>query len=259
MFPDDILERNPGGPNEYPIWQVARATLAAPTFFKAMRLEEDDEKAEYIDGSLSAKNPSEEAYRSVKQLSDNNQKAVKILVSIGSGKNLEADPNPSSGFLLFAMYMKLAAKWASQSEATHQTVLDATRRVADYFRFEVEHGIGKIRLDAWQGKKGIKTLQLIRIKTEVYLQIPEVQKQITLTARHLVDVRRARSTQLDRWERFCQGVDYVCCMEFCDYKDEKFKGRQHLRRHLEQVHQSDPAVVEFMTDQGKRFPPDTGD
>ena len=46
-----ILERNPGDADNYEIWKVGRATSAAPTYFKAMRLE-DDKKSDYIDGML---------------------------------------------------------------------------------------------------------------------------------------------------------------------------------------------------------------
>lgn len=45
-----MLERNPGRPDNYKIWEVGRATSAAPTYFKTVRLEEEDEKSEYIDG-----------------------------------------------------------------------------------------------------------------------------------------------------------------------------------------------------------------
>lgn len=48
------MERNPGGPDNYKIWEVGRATSAAPTYFKAARLEEEDEKSEYIDGMSSS-------------------------------------------------------------------------------------------------------------------------------------------------------------------------------------------------------------
>lgn len=45
-----MLERNPGRPDNHQIWQVGRATSAAPFYFKTVRLEEEDPKSEYIDG-----------------------------------------------------------------------------------------------------------------------------------------------------------------------------------------------------------------
>lgn len=291
---DDILERNPGSQGNYQIWQVCRATSAAPFYFKTVRLEEDDEKSEYIDGMLSAKllsvyykatkvpsvrlrqscwlksvvllgglganNPTEEAYRSVKQLNNNNPRTVRVLVSIGTGKNLEADPNPSAGYRLYMAYANTAAKWATQSEATHHTMVDATRTFAEYFRLNVEHGIGKMKLDAWKGKKGCRTLELIRTKTQDYLDSPEGQRQISDSARHLVKVRRARSSSMyiDRWERFCHGVEYACHVPTCpDGRDKRYEDRQALRRHIQAFHAVSLNELESLLDDSKRFPEET--
>lgn len=256
----DILERNPGRPDNYQIWQVGRATSAAPFYFKAVKLEEEDEKSEYIDGGFGANNPTEEAYRSVKQLSNNNPQTVQVLVSIGTGKNLEADPNPSAGFRLYMGYINTAAKWATQSEATHHTILDATRPFAEYFRLNVEHGIGKMKLDAWKGKKGSKTLKLIQTTTQDYLDSAEGQQQISASARQLVNVRRARSSDIyiDRWERFCHGVEYACCVATCpDGKDKRYEDRQALRRHIQEYHPFKNNTLESFLDECKRFPEET--
>lgn len=258
---DDILERNPDRDDHYQIWQVGRATAAAPFYFKAVRLEEEDEKSEYIDGGFGANNPSEEAYRSVKQLSNNRPDTVKVLVSIGTGKNLEADPNPNAGYRMYLSYANTAAKWATQSETTHHTVFDATRNNgADYHRLNVEHGIGKMKLDAWKGKRGCKTLELLRSRTADYLNSSGGKREVTNTARLLVEVRRARSnpqSDLNRWERFSQGVEYACCVNTCSEGDMRWKYRKDLRHHLELLHRCDPAILESLLDNGKRFPPDT--
>lgn len=196
----------------------------------------------------------------MKQLSNNNPRAVQVLVSIGTGKNLEADPNPSAGYRLYMSYANTAAKWATQSEATHHTILDATRNVAQYFRLNVEHGIGKMKLDAWKGKKGYKTLDLIRTKTQDYLDSVDGQKQISASARQLVDVRRARSSPryTDRWEKFCHGVEYACCVTTCfDGKDKRYEDREALRRHIQELHPSKCKMLESLLDNGKRFPDDT--
>lgn len=196
----------------------------------------------------------------MKQLSNNNPRTVQVLVSIGTGKNLEADPNPSAGYRLYMAYANTAAKWATQSEATHHTILDATRTFADYFRLNVEHGIGKMKLDAWKGKKGYKTLELIRTKTQDYLNSQEGQQQISTSARQLVNVRRLRSSDMhiDRWERFCHGVEYACCVTTCpDGKDKRYEDRQALRRHIQELHPDKCNMLENFLDECKRFPDDT--
>lgn len=256
--PENILERNPGQPEDYQIWQVGRATSAAPLYFKAIKLE-DDETSEYIDGGFGANNPAEEAWRSVKQLSHDNRRAVGVLVSIGTGKNLEMGPNPSAGYSLYMSYANRAAKWAADSEATHHNLYDTLRDNAAYFRLNVEHGIGKMKLDAWKGKKGVKTLELIRTKTNDYLGSVDGRRLIIDTARHLVDVRRARSRwhqDLDRWERFCHGVRYACGVRTCNHAERRWS-RQGLRQHLEQVQPCNPTSMEIVLDEAKTWPQET--
>ena len=196
----------------------------------------------------------------MKQLYNNNLQTVRVLVSIGTGKNLEARRNHSAGFALYMAYANRAAKWATQSEKTHQTMLDATRGFTDYFRLNVQNGIGKMKLDAWKGKKGCKTLELIRTKTQDYLDSAEGQRQIKASARELVTIRRARSSEayLDRWERFCHGVEYACCVATCpDGRDMRYADRQALRRHIQEVHPSECDTLDSVLDEGKRFPDET--
>ena len=259
--PRDVLERNPDTRYEYKIWQVGRATAAAPTYFKAVKFEEDDEMTEYIDGGFGANNPAEEAYRSIQQLSNNDPQAVKVVVSIGTGKNLEADPSPSAGYKLYYGYMNAAAKWAAQSEATHHNMTYNTRGAAEYFRLNVEHGIGKMKLDAWKGTRGSKTLALIRTKTEEYLASDEGRRIVSQAAQELVIVRQARSTwrqDPDRWERFCHGVEYACRITPCNQGEKRWE-RQQLRSHLEECHPThcDADGLETLLEAAKCFPIET--
>lgn len=251
------LERNPGREDNYPIWKVARATSAAPTYFKAVKLKEDDEKFEFIDGGFGANNPSLEAYRSVKQLSRGDPEAVSTLVSIGTGKNLEAEENPSAGYRLYLRYANAAIKWASQSESVHENVLETTHGRAEYYRLNVEHGLGKMKLDTWKGKKGEETLDWIRAKTEDYLNTEVAKTQIHKSAQHLVRIRRERASQpnSDHWERFCHGVDYACCKEGCTI-GERYKDEQELVRHLKRDHNMERGDqdIQLLIQRGKRYP-----
>ena len=224
-----------------------------------MKLGDDREDCEYIDGGFGANNPSEEAYASVKQLSNNDPQAVQILVSVGTGKNDESGRIPKGGYKQYIAYANLAAKWATQSEATHETVSRATRGNADYFRLNVEHGIGTMKLDEWKGKGGAKTLHLLRTETNKYLQSDEGRRLISTTAEHLVNVRRARSSQthLDKWERFCQGVEYRCPVQTCRHSDETWQ-RHHLCQHLQNIYPShNTAKIGDLLDEGRDYPAET--
>ena len=223
---------------------------------------DDNEKAEFIDGGFGANNPAEEAYRSVRQLSNYDEYTVRILVSVGTGKNLETDRNPSAGYALYLRYANAAAKWAAQSEAIHERVLDWTRGRAEYTRLNVEHGLGKMKLDEWKGKNGSKTLEFIRSKTQDYLNSDTARADIDSTARRLVNNRRARSrwgADPDRWERFCHGVEYACCVNPCQNGGDPFLQREELRRHILETHRSnyDIDTIEDLLNEGKTYPPDT--
>lgn len=254
----DLLERNPGQADDYPIWKIGRATSAAPTYFSAVKLEDDDDESYFIDGGFGANNPSEEAYRSVKQLSSNNPGVVECLVNIGTGKNIQAGSRRNTGWRLYLKIANAAVKWASQSEATHENMIDRTRDFTDYFRLNVEHGIGRMKLDAWKGIRGMKTLTAIREATEDYLKNPAVESEILQIAKILVTKRnlRSHSQYIDQWETFCHGVEYQCCVDRCQHAGAVYSSRRELRYHIETSHKTETQRhdIEKVLNQGKRYP-----
>ena len=252
-----LLERNPDHIDNYPIWQIGRATSAAPTYFKATKIREDDDKFEFVDGGFGTNNPSEEVYRSVTQMCNNNRTAVKTLVSIGTGKNDEI-VHLGRGYQKYLSYLNAAVKWASDSERIHETVYSMTQGNTDYFRLNVEEGIGSMKLDAWKGKHGSKTLQQLINATEAYLSTDAAQQLLRDSAQALVQTRRARAYHADadyqdHWERFCHGVEYACGHPSCTA--ERHTKRRALKRHLEGTHHiQDRSEIERLLEAGKRYP-----
>ena len=205
--------------------------------------------SDYIDASYGFSNPSKDAFYSVRQV---NQKDLQtnVLVSIGTGQQLEGEPPFGSGYRLHKEYFNKAAILDNDIKSIHLQMLDTT---LNYFRLNVEH-LG-MAFDEWKGKKGDETLQLIRTKTERYLQSPDVKKDIAEIARQLVAVRRQRSTwkpDLDRWERFCNGMEYACPVSTCKDDAKRYKARQSLRNHLTEIHSIEPDKLEPLLDAGKR-------
>lgn len=252
----DLQERNPESEINYPIWQVARATSAAPLYFKAVEMKPDDKDSEFIDGGFGANNPSEEVYQSVGQLSNSQRGAIATLVSIGTGKSSKRGSNPKAGYGLYRHYANIAIKWASQSEATHVRMDGRTRSDnTDYFRLNVEEGLGKVKLDTWKGRKGDQTLKLIRTKTTDYLQSEDVKAIIRTVAESLVRTRRSRASQTnsDQWERFCHGVEYACHVNGCNH-GERIAKREDLRQHLQKEHSlENESEISNLLDRGKYF------
>lgn len=213
------------------------------------------DESEFIDGGFVANNPAAEAYNSVKQLNHNNPRTVQVLVSIGTGKP-EVDLKASASSRIY----ETVTKPVVNSEVTHNAVTIATSTFASYFRLNVEHGIGRIKTDAWEGKNGIRTLELIRNKTEAYLESTEGKEKISDAAKLLVSVRRARASKdPNRWERFCLWVQYKCPVKVCIDKGKRWTQRQDLRRHLENRHRTflgKAGNIESLLDAGKDFPLD---
>ena len=259
----DSLERNPDKIDDYPIWKVARATSAAPTYFKAVRFEADDDDSEYIDGGFGLNNPSEEAYRAVQQM--HSDKAVSVLVSIGTGKPESGGVRSGRFWAKYYAYFKLAAKLATESERTHERMQGMTRNssadnLPRYFRLNVEQGLGDMKLDTWD--KGNKTLIQIRRVTEEYLRSEAAKALLEQSAKKLVDKRRSRADNdcHDRWERFVHGVKYHCEYRDCILAKKTYHKKADLRRHLVETHRlsSEHQIghdnIEHLLNEGRRYP-----
>src|SRR5215471_3391447 len=67
------------------IWEAARATTAAPTFFKRISIGEPGQaKTEFVDGALKCNNPTELVIGDARQLFGDTQR-VGMVVSVGTG------------------------------------------------------------------------------------------------------------------------------------------------------------------------------
>ena len=125
---------NPGPADSHQIWQIARATTAAPSYFSPMQLEDQV----FLDGGISTNNPTQEAVRDLESLYNgilNN--ACVVSVGSGSGGKHGSQKHPSKTSF-------------TQTESTHRTVSDFLEDShASYFRLNVED-IGDIRIDDWR-------------------------------------------------------------------------------------------------------------
>ena len=149
-----LLDRNPDMAHDIPIWQVARATSAAPTYFKPPVID----GLEYVDGGFGANNPCAEIYEEVRRMNNNSRSCVSIILSIGTGKNNEARRFKGTGFQRYLNYANFARKWASDSEKTHEAMLKAKSEVHfNYFRLNVEKGLDLMKLDDWRARGPVRT------------------------------------------------------------------------------------------------------
>jgi WD domain, G-beta repeat/Patatin-like phospholipase len=143
------------------IWEAARATTAATTFFDPVRIGDHGEL--FADGALHHNNPIHQLYQEARELWPDDDY---LLVSIGTG----SAPGQSINEGLRSVVEQLA-KIATETEETarlfhknHPELVLANR----LFRFNVYHGLGMIGLDE------SKEMHQIASRTRTYLREPEV-------------------------------------------------------------------------------------
>ena len=156
---DKLMDRNPGLAQDVPIWQVARATSAAPTYFAPLKIGE----LEYLDGGFGAtNNPCQEIYDEVRRMNNNSENCVKVVFSVGTGKSNKSRFN-GTGITRYWNYINFAKKWASESETAHQNMLKIKNRITSdhhrfhYYRLNAETGLDDMKLDEWRVRGALQT------------------------------------------------------------------------------------------------------
>ena len=233
------------------MWEVVRATTAAPTYLAPMRLRDGDEAAEYVDGGFGTNNPSLEGYHSAREASGRN---LSLILSIGAGAVQNHTTTSVTSLARDLVSTNDPGRWDLIAANVDLKMMDlkTSGGLDDYCRLNVEEGLSDMALDEWKGRHGKKTLRLIRERTEEYLRLPRVKDDIAKAARTLVETRRARAST-DHWERFCNGVEYVCTVTNCSDSGNVHRERGDLRRHLEDVHHIDPSTIIAVLNRGRRY------
>jgi hypothetical protein len=135
------------------IWEAARATTAAPTFFKRIAIgEEDQAKEEFIDSGLGCNNPANQVLEEARNIFGNDG-LVRCLVSIGTGYPGTiglAKPDAFQKVLptkLIGVLEKIATDCENTANGLSARFKDLEKF---YFRFNVAHGAEGISLEEWE-------------------------------------------------------------------------------------------------------------
>jgi predicted acylesterase/phospholipase RssA len=166
------------------IWEAARATSAAPTFFKRIEIGRGQP---FVDGGLGRNNPSrvvlDEASASFRA------RSIGCLVSIGTGQ-AEIISIKKPGFLQQVVptdVIEALKAISTDCEATHE---DMQRLFANspntYFRLNVEQGMQGIELSEWE------KLAHVEAHTMHYMKRKEVDEKLAL----VVNAIKFPNTQL---------------------------------------------------------------
>lgn len=238
-----------------PLHKVARATAAAPAFFRPVRILPAHRgiplpAMRFKDGGFGCNNPSEEAYHDVLRNHGGLSKNIGPFVSIGTGlKQLRLFSDKKGNFRDVWANVMAALKRPTLTTLAHNSMsylanFDRKPRF-HYYRFDGGEALGKIAMDEWKTYKtkrsshekkqpGAKTLEDIQRAVETYLQGKDVQETLNDCAEKLVERRRLRTVDPSRWERYATTSYYLCKEGTCDRA--RFNTSLDFRNHSESSH-----------------------
>jgi predicted acylesterase/phospholipase RssA len=159
---------------ECKIWEAARATTAAPTFFEPIEI--GDLRIRYIDGGVGLNNPIDQLRKEAEIEFDGC--GVACIVSIGCGQT-PVIKIPKKGHFLQAIRTYIpkgiadaCVELVTGSEEAHdRTEAYFTGRPGVYFRFSVNKDTG-VGMEDW------KKLEIVAATTTNYMESPNIQHQL---------------------------------------------------------------------------------
>ncbi|PVH79896.1 FabD/lysophospholipase-like protein [Cadophora sp. DSE1049] len=162
------------------IWEVARATSAAPTFFKPIRIGEKGMEEVFIDGGVGNNNPVKLAIQEAMDEFPTDSR-VACIVSIGTGRPTPIGLPNASGLRqnlplgLIRVLKEIATDCQKVADELSEKYLDCCGL---YHRLNVEFGLADIALGEWGRLNEVKT------HTTAYLEKPEMRRK----TKEIVDI-----------------------------------------------------------------------
>jgi len=160
------------------IWQAARATSAAATFFDPITIG----RQTYVDGGTGYNNPVEVVFEEAKSIWPNAVARIQCLVSIGTGFADLKDFGDNA--LEVIETLKNIATETEETEKRFSKNHAQFGLSGRYFRFNVQHGLGGVGMDEH------KKLNTIEAGSEQYLQLPNTRADI----QNFLDARASNSS-----------------------------------------------------------------
>lgn len=152
------------------IWEAARATSAASSFFDPISINMGTYKEDFLDGATGANNPVNELWNEAKDAWEFEplEQNLNCLISIGTGVP-SVEPFRTSFLEIGQTLVRKATETEQTAESFQRThsELDENDR---YFRFNVRNGLEHIGLEDSSQRNAIMTL------TERYVQSQDVFK-----------------------------------------------------------------------------------
>jgi patatin-like phospholipase/acyl hydrolase len=151
------------------IWEAARGTSAAPTFFKSISIGPDETRSElFIDAGVGCNNPVKQVLDEARAIFDP-ERHVSCVVSIGTGRLKVNEITKSNIFtnIIPVPTIKALVKLATEAEQASNEVEEHFKKVPDFFfRLNVEQGMQTIEMDEYKERAKIVTHTREYLKTQ---------------------------------------------------------------------------------------------
>jgi hypothetical protein len=134
------------------IWEAARATTAAPTFFSRIEIGPEGAKQEFMDAGMGYNNPTKEVIKEAELLYGPERK-IACLVSLGTGqREVISYGRPRTKEKTLPIKLGIAlAQMATDTDRTAEEMayrFQSTQNV--YWRFNVDRGLQHVSLEEWE-------------------------------------------------------------------------------------------------------------
>jgi predicted acylesterase/phospholipase RssA len=173
------------------IWEAARATSAAPTFFDRITITELGIGQSFVDGGLGRNNPTAQVLEEANLVFGSRQ--VACIVSIGTGQALPPGIPPPSVFhrVVPLDVVRALRGIATDCDATAEEISRRFMGTANvYFRFNVEQGLQNVGIAQWE------RLDEVMAHTGAYMSMAEVDPRLTAVVQALRDKPKVGCVEL---------------------------------------------------------------
>lgn len=252
---------NYGPARRMPIWQVARAATAAFLFFDPLKVEMPgncDDYQIFTDGGFDqTNNPTAEGLRDIKHRHGPNY--IGAVVSVGTAKRNKSAQ--VSG--LRSLYRVLGDKVCDTEKIHHLVEREANEKEFPYFRFNRPNAL-TVEFDEWEPKErkvkigrqarvpGSQTMATIRASFTEWASNVDINNDFQTCAEELVERRRERTTDRDRWARYATGAHYPCGVRPSCGKSS-YNHRGDFIDHLIEQHDHTPHDAEQVANESKKM------
>ena len=163
------------------IWEAARATSAAPTFFKRIKIGPAGSGIDYVDAGIGCNNPIKQVVAEAARVFGE-EAPVACVVSIGTGQSGSVGlARPDAVQKIFPMSLITALKEiATDSGKTAEEMASWYKDIPGFYsRLDVDRGLHSVSLEEWE------QLGSVRAYTKNYMKLDEINRRVDDVVRAL--------------------------------------------------------------------------